>query len=100
MGKELKRAGRSATSVIPALTENGASAMGNLPNPNDIFGDDHPTITAAIASITFAGVIPIEEIDRARAARWLNRWVHRRSLTSREVDAILSRFPEASERDR
>jgi len=68
--------------------------VNKVPNADDVYGSDHPTIDAAIKAITFHGVIGIDEIDRDRAARVLDMWKHNPELTDRERAAVLSRFPE------
>jgi len=66
--------------------------MSKVPNNPDLYDSGHPVINAAIEAIT-ASVIPVSEISRAEASQRLIRWAHAGSLTARETDAILNRFP-------
>lgn len=60
----------------------------------DVFGDDHPTVTAAIMHICHDDLALLPYTRRQLAERLLGEWEHNESLTDREREAILSRFPE------
>lgn len=60
----------------------------------DVFGDDHPTIRAAVLFICNEDLNLLPFTRRAFAVRMLGEWEHGASLTDWEREAILARFPE------
>jgi hypothetical protein len=52
----------------------------------------NPIINRAEHAIRSFGIV-----DRPTAARALELWAHRRELTDQEVEAVLSRFPDAED---
>lgn len=65
----------------------------------DVFGDDHPVIEEAILHICNEDLGLLPYTRRQFAARMLGEWEHEASLTDREREVILSRFPETVDRE-